>query len=232
MSYNFGQFRRGQVKSYLTTIPYELSTIEVESPLSKGVVFTNPVMNFSEDNLLSSIDDSGKQKGYYLKFKIYKQEKEQLITLKLIDTQKTTENTQIIKDFKIEAGLLTDSLTFEIIIAPNSNYNQICFELIRTSDDFNRNEDGTYGRVLEMEVEGLSSIYNIINYLNPSIDNKGKLKQIGVQGPIGMLMYINGEEIRIGRTGIYEINYGIAINTIGFIIEPNDEKNFLMDYQY
>jgi len=233
MSYNFGQFRRGQIKSYLTTIPYELSTIEVESPLSKGVVFTNPVMNFSENNLLSSIDDSGKQKGYYLKFKIYKQEKEQLITLKLIDTQKTTENTQIIKDFKIEAGLLTDSLTFEIIIAPNSNYNQICFELNRTMEDYNTtNTTGTSGRLIQFEIEKIAHIYNIINYLNPSINNLGKLKQIGVQGPTGLLMCINGEEIRIGRTGIYEINYGISINSIGFIIEENDNKNFLLDYQY
>ena len=47
-----------------------------------------------------------------------------------------------------------------------------------------------------------------------------------------MLMCINGEEIRIGRTGIYEINYGISINTIGFIVEPNDGKNFILDYQY
>lgn len=229
MSYNFGQFRRKQIDSYLIPLNYNLEDIQIESNLSAGVFFNEKVIKVD----LNSIDEGGKQKGYYIKFKIYRQEtSNQVIEIKLVNTEKEKDNIQKIKTVSVEAGVPTDYIFFEAIITPNSNYNQICFELIRTSDDFNRNEDGTYGRVLEMEVEGLSSIYNIINYLNPSIDNKGKLKQIGVQGPIGMLMYINGEEIRIGRTGIYEINYGIAINTIGFIIEPNDEKNFLMDYQY
>ena len=45
-------------------------------------------------------------------------------------------------------------------------------------------------------------------------------------------MCINGESIYIGRTGIYEINYGISISSIGFVVEPDDNKNFIMDYQY
>lgn len=233
MSYNFGQFRRGQIQSYLTPVPYELSIIQVESPLSKGVIFNEKVMNFSKDISLIALDEGGKQRSYYLQFKIYKQITEQLITLKLINTDKTTENTQIIKDFKIEPGLSTESMAFEIIIAPNSDYNQICFELNRTIDDYNKyNEDSTYGRLIEVEVDKIADVYNVIDYLNPFIDKKGKLKQIGVQGPVGLLMSIDGEEIRIGRTGRYEINYGIAVNSIGFIVEENDEKSFLLDYQY
>ena len=78
----------------------------------------------------------------------------------------------------------------------------------------------------------VTSIFNVISFLNSSIENKGKLKQIGVQGPAGLLMCINGESIYIGRTGIYEINYGISISSIGFVVEPDDNKNFIMDYQY
>lgn len=230
MSYNFGQFRRKQVDSYLTPLTYNLTTTQIESNLSAGVFFNEKIAELN----LNSIDENGKQKGYYIKFKIYKQESSnQIITVKLVNTDKNIDNVQKIKTLSLNAGLATEYMTFEMIIAPNSNYNQICFELTRTSEDFSQvNEDGTYGRIINVEIEALSSIYNILNYLNPSIEGKGKLKQIGVQGPTGMLMCINGEEIRIGRTGIYEINYGIAINSIGFIIEPNDGKNFLMDYQY
>ena len=85
---------------------------------------------------------------------------------------------------------------------------------------------------MKIEVDNLSLIYNIMDYLRTSIDNKGRLKQIGVQGPTGLLMNINGESIRIGRTGIYEINNGVTITSIGFIIEDGNTDNFILDYQY
>ena len=84
---------------------------------------------------------------------------------------------------------------------------------------------------MNISMDRLDEIYNIINYLNTSIENKGTLKQIGVQGPPGLLMSINGEPIRIGRSGLYEINNGINTTFIGFIVEA-DEKYFILDYQY
>ena len=45
-------------------------------------------------------------------------------------------------------------------------------------------------------------------------------------------MSIEGELIRVGRSGIYEINNGVSIKYIGFIVEPNDNKYFVLDYQY
>ena len=67
----------------------------------------------------------------------------------------------------------------------------------------------------------------ILNRQNISIENKGTLKQIGVQGPPGLLMSINGEPIRIGRSGLYEINNGINTTFIGFIVEAN-EKYYIL----
>ena len=72
---------------------------------------------------------------------------------------------------------------------------------------------------------------NVIDFLSPSISGNRILKQIGIQGPPGLLMSINGEEIRIGRSGLYEITYGINTTFIGFIVEA-DEKYFILDYQY
>jgi hypothetical protein len=50
-------------------------------------------------------------------------------------------------------------------------------------------------------------------------------------------MCINGEQIRIGRTGIYEINNGLTIQSIGFILKESTFYSdgldyFIMDFQY
>ena len=45
-------------------------------------------------------------------------------------------------------------------------------------------------------------------------------------------MCINGEEIKVGRSGLYEILNGYKISFIGFIVEPDDNKYFILDYQY
>ena len=95
------------------------------------------------------------------------------------------------------------------------------------------NEDGTYGRIINIEVEYYEEIINVIDvYLNPVTGNAGILKQIGVQGPPGTLMCIEGEQIRIGRSGIYEINNGVVISFLGFVLHEDDENQFFLDYQY
>ena len=58
------------------------------------------------------------------------------------------------------------------------------------------------------------------------------ITQIGIHARPGTLMCINGEEIRVGRSGLYEILNGYKVTFIGFIVEPNDNKHFMLDYQY
>ena len=87
------------------------------------------------------------------------------------------------------------------------------------------------GRICKIEVIRLDEIYNVIDYLT-TIINKSALLQIGVQSAPGLLMCINGEEIRVGRSGLYEILNGYKVTFIGFIVEPNDNKHFMLDYQY
>ena len=234
MSYKFGQFRKSQLNSYLTPLEYTLNDIQVQSSLSEGITFIDKGIDLEGENILQALDNAKDQRSYYIRFKIYKQEIKQDVTVRLINTEKTKDNVQTIKTIEIENGKEDDYSTFEIVISPNDNhsYNQIYFELNRELIDYNTlNEDGTYGRKINIVIERLDEIYNVIKFLNVSIDNKKALKQIGVQGPPGLLMSINGEEIRIGRSGLYEINNGIKTTFIGFIIE-NDEKYFILDYQY
>ena len=217
MSYKFGQFRKSQYSDYLSPLDYTLNDLRVESSLSTGVVFIDKGIDLEGDNILQALTSDGKQRSYYIRFKIYK-----------LDT------VQKIEDIEIPAGNPTDYDIFELVLSPNDNhtYNQIYFQLNRELIDYNTlKPDGTYGREMNISIDRLDEIYNVINYLNTSIDNKGTLKQIGVQGPPGLLMSINGEAIRIGRSGLYEINNGINTTFIGFIVEA-DEKYFILDYQY
>ena len=230
--YKFGQFRKSQLSSYLIPLEYTLNDLAVQSSLSRGVTFIDKGIDLN--NALQALDNGGKQKSYYIRFKIYKQTTKQFITVRLVNTEKTSDNVQTIENLEIDAGNTDDYSIFELVLSPNDNhtYNQIYFELNRELIDYNTlNADGTYGRKIMLTIDNLSEIYNIIDFLQTSIENKRVLKQIGVQGPPGLLMSINGEAIRIGRSGLYEINNGINTSFIGFIIE-DDEKYFILDYQY
>lgn len=233
--YKFGQLRRTQIESYLTPLTYTFKDIETKSALSQGITFIDKAIVLTGNNILQSVDKTGTViKSYYMQIKVFKEEEsEQLLTIKLVNTNKTKDNEQTLETITIEQGKKNDFATFEIVIPPNQSYDQIQFILNRVLIDYNNeNEDGTYGRKVNMEVLKLKEIYNVIDFLNPAIENTGRLKQIGVQSAPGLLMSVEGEAVRVGRSGIYEINNGVSVSFIGFIVEPDDNKYFILDYQY
>lgn len=231
MSFQFGQFRRSQLDSFLTPLKYKLEKAKIKSTISTAVTFVDNVISLT-DALKPTEQDGIRAKNYYIRFRIYKKANPQTIIIKLINTNKQTDNIQNLRTIVVDAGRETEYNTYEIVIPPNNNYNQIKFELQRELEDYNKkNSDGTYGRICKIEVIRLDEIYNVIDYLT-TIINKSALLQIGVQSAPGLLMCINGEEIRVGRSGLYEILNGYKVTFIGFIVEPNDNKYFMLDYQY
>lgn len=231
MSFQFGQFRRSQLDSFLTPLKYKIEQTKIKSTISTAVTFVDNVISLT-DALKPTEQDGIRAKNYYIRFRIYKKANPQTFIIKLINTNKQTDNIQNLRTIIVDAGRETEYNTYEIVIPPNNNYNQIKFELQRELEDYNKkNSDGTYGRICKIEVMRLDEIYNVIDYLT-TIINKSALLQIGVQSAPGLLMCINGEEIRVGRSGIYEILNGYKVTFIGFIVEPNDNKHFMLDYQY
>ena len=231
MSFQFGQFRRSQLDSFLTPLKYKIEQAKIKSTISTEVTFVDNVISLT-DALKPTEQDGIRAKNYYIRFRIYKKANPQTLIIKLINTNKQTDNIQNLRTIIVDAGRETEYNTYEIVIPPNNNYNQIKFELQRELEDYNKkNSDGTYGRICKIEVMRLDEIYNVIDYLT-TIINKSALLQIGVQSAPGLLMCINGEEIRVGRSGLYEILNGYKVTFIGFIVEPNDNKHFMLDYQY
>ena len=57
----------------------------------------------------------------------------------------------------------------------------------------------------------------------------GKIFKLGVQSRPGFMMCINGEEIHISRTGIYEINNGVLPITFFCAVKVADETSSDID---
>lgn len=230
MAYQIGQLRRNQIDSYSTALSYRQDLIRNENSI---IDFYDQCMYLSGANVVSSIY------SYYLKFEVTQlPEVIQEFSIKLQSDEVTIDNMQNIRSFVVKQGI--DKTTFELIFTPNSNYNQIVFELKRLALDFyTNNGDGTSGRIMKIKILQFDRIINVISsYLAKNYPGMTSLKKIGIQGPPGLLFCIDGEEIRIGRSGIYELyNEDINISHMGFIIKDSlftqDGKDFfIMDFKY
>lgn len=96
-------------------------------------------------------------------------------------------------------------------------------------------------RIIYTNDANLKTMFNLdgeCSKLNNIFEGKGvtPLSKIGYQARPGSIIVVNNEPIRVGRSGIFEINSGIEINSVK-IAAPNgvDPKNldaFLLDYAY
>lgn len=132
-------------------------------------------------------------------------------------------------------GHSTSWSEFNFIFTPRDSdetYTQIWIEMFRESYDQDIYSDGIYGRQIDLE-GGLfeASVYQLTNMIN-NIQDVEKLTHIGVYGHPNAIMAINGEEIRIGQSGYYELN-NFEITSFGIAAETNnDNDTFIVDYQY
>lgn len=220
--YQFGQFLgNGTNDNYLDLKEVNVVdfTASLQNDIYQGnqIIFTNKVINteFSSGTY------------YYLNFKIQTLDSSQTFYLKLQKVSDTRiEKEQFIKTIVVPQDPEEVYISFEVIIAPNSTYNQLIWELQRTREDYtvHEGEDQINGRRTFVEVESFGTVNNKIN------SSISPLAKIGIQGPPSLLMCINGEQIRIGKSGIYEINNSIPITFVGFIPKENDY--FIVDYEY
>lgn len=153
-----------------------------------------------------------------------------------LQLQNSTDS-QTIEDYTVPAG--TGSTTFDIVFTPNSTYNLIVFVLARTTEDYNVIENSQHGRIMDITVNE-NNIYLMTNIIDTLASTYGltELIRIGVQGPTGLMMSINGEQIKVGKTGIYELNdVNIKITYLGFALKENvlnvdGYDNFILDFEY
>lgn len=184
-----------------------------------GIKTSNPF--FNEGVKVSLLEAS---KNYYFHGKIKRNISEtQVFYIYLINQQDTslTANQQFLKTITIQSG--TGWVDIELIFTPFVNFDTILFKLQRSVVDYDANTC-RYPTIIYQE---LSEINNLLTSFNIK-----SLYKIGVQSRPGFLMCINGEEIRTGKSGIYELKDGfITINFFSAVAAAKDPDNLqqLMD---
>lgn len=253
MSYKVGQYRSSSSNfnnlesSYLTKVAMEMGDRLTEASSIQRIYFKDKKF---------SIKNSFFERGvnYYIKIKIERPEVEaseniknrnsnQQFLLFLENESESDKSSQFLKSFYVpsvqkNAREQQKYVTLELIFTPSLNYFNLVLQMRRTGIDYLdetiENNSSYYGRVVIIP-EGGYECYLIKNILNDiAQENQAtssiEFLKIGIQGPPGMLMCINGQEIRVWPNGIYEIKNGYKISFLGFIVPEN--SSFILDYQY
>ena len=224
MNNSFGQFRSGQLSEYLFPISYtvEDQTGQMKISSNTGIFINKAVV---PSNPFEAIDGNGKIQSYYIKYNIYKKKNiQQIIKVYLRNTNKNFDDIKYLKTIVVPAGETTDYSTFELVFSPNDSfsYNEIYFELQRSSlTDKNK---------INLFITKLDKVYNVIEFLEKTTENQMIIKKIKISSSPYLIFVVNGEPIKIGKTGKYETNDELKISSIGFIVLNNE--SFILDYQY
>ena len=63
-----------------------------------------------------------------------------------------------------------------------------------------------------------------------NVFNNKIVTKLGIQAPPGTIASINGKPILIGRTGIYELDEDIKIESLSFNFNTENLRNVIIDY--
>lgn len=140
------------------------------------------------------------------------------------------------------------TVTFDFVFSPKYNltggYSYLVFETDRT-DSYHQSiqyideGDGKtyYGtRLLKEDIQ--LELYSVNNLLERGSDGLSQIQSgtdtlthIGIWGHPEQLLAINGEEIKIGQSGFYELT-DFTIRTLGVVVRDPNEDRFTIDYEY
>lgn len=127
----------------------------------------------------------------------------------------------------------SETVGFDIIFTPRStnvSYAGIYIQMVRSSLDYDIYSDveQVFGRKIDIKAFK-GAVYELTNLINGSTVPT-PLVNIGVYSHPNLLMAINGEEIRVGQSGYYELN-DFDITSLA-IAANNVNDKFTLDYQY
>lgn len=125
---------------------------------------------------------------------------------------------------------------FEICFRPQQQFDYILFEMQRETIDFSIQTEDVIGRVVDPSLVNEQGIVlrRVNSLVDAMLDNNPTsyaLDRIGVWGRSGLIIVINGEELRIGPSGFYELNE-FEIETLGIVATDNVNDQFTIDYTY
>lgn len=150
-----------------------------------------------------------------------------------VEDQEILNKNDVILNHVWTSGHSISGVDFSFIFSPRDSdetYNQIWIEMFRETYDQDIYSDGIYGRKIDLDGDIFEAeVYELENLID-SITDVDTLTHIGVYSHPNTIMSINGEEIRVGQSGYYELN-NFEIKSLGIAAETDDDK-FIIDYQY
>lgn len=122
---------------------------------------------------------------------------------------------------------------FEMIFRPiDEGFVSIVLSMTRQSEDYNiqhtTNNGIIYGRILDLD-KTTCELYKV-NNLVANMNSNANLDRIGVWGHSGLMMAINGEEIKIGPSGFYELSE-VPVSSLG-VVARDFNDSFTVDYEF
>lgn len=122
---------------------------------------------------------------------------------------------------------------FEMIFRPiDEGFVSIVLSMTRQSEDYNiqhtTNNGTIYGRILDLD-KTICELYKV-NNLVTNMNSNANLDRIGVWGHSGLMMAINGEEIKIGPSGFYELSE-VPVSSLG-VVARDFNDSFTVDYEF
>ena len=232
--------------SYFSPVSYSNIIIQTQSPYDDTKKFNDFGLSIYEeiDNTRRQITFD-KQNTYYIRVIIKKafddynieenKDNNQLsykLKLLRIDSNNNRKYQQLLSTFVVNAAVEdnSSSYTYDLIFKPNASYDQLLFELEKNSYDYLRwtNQDEGWRNWLNqlgnIKIDSFVILKNIINKT---------FSKIGFQSRPGEQIAINGYPIRVGKSGIYELDNKTPITSV--MIAPNAQNQidaFLLDYMY
>lgn len=157
---------------------------------------------------------------YYFRCQIKRMSMPQIFSIKLINYNDNAVE-QFIKQITVQGGDREEWVNIDFVFHPLVSFDTILFQLQRTSEDYQG-----VTRYPKIAYQQLGYINNIIN---SKVGNGVSLLKIGVQSHPGLAMCVNGEEIHISRTGIFEVKNGIIPVTFFSVVNPATETTSAVD---
>lgn len=218
--YNIGQYRYSKSENYFS------STTSKKIALNDQTYVDAEGGNFKNVDLAYEAPFIGLH-TYYFKCELrgLGEGIAQNFTIKLKDD--SGEREQIVKHYSLSSQGQDRSTVIELVFTPKTYFSKLVFILDRkTTSDFDRKM--SFSPAKEVTLSEVKDIFE-----TSSFGNIDSIFKIGIQGDPDLIVCINGEPIRLGRSGMFEIHEDdFSIYSIGFIPPTSNDSYFIMDYCY
>ena len=218
MAYIIGQYNHNNASSDDASFITPITSGRVaRKSNSSDIGVTGGSLSPFEDECITDLNLVNSE-YYYFRGQIKRMTAPQVFVIKLVNYEgSSTDPEQFIKQITVQGGDREEWVSVELIFHPVIEFDTILFQLQRTIEDYRE-----FARYPKIDYQQLGSINNIIN---SKIDNNISLLKIGVQSHPGLTLCVNGEEIHISRTGIYEVKNGVIPVTFFSVTNPAIEVN-------